>query len=85
MILADTKSCRDTSSLLKTHLFSHRGVPVGVVYAGNSVILTTDSNSMWTVQSRSNFDDDGAHPVPYLQLVPPVRRVALREGVSPIP
>ena len=27
---------------------------------------------MWTVQSWSNFDDDGARPVPYLQLVSPV-------------
>ena len=32
-----------------------------------------DSNGMWTVQSRSNFDDDGAHPVLYLQLVSPVQ------------
>ena len=29
----------------------------------------TDSNSVWTVQSQSNFDNDGARPVPYLQLV----------------
>ena len=28
---------------------------------------------MWTVQSRSNFDNDGARPVPYLQLVSPVQ------------
>ena len=33
---------------------------------------TTDSNSLWTVQRRSNFDDDGARPVSYLQLVSPV-------------
>ena len=32
----------------------------------------TDSDSVRTVQSRSNFDDDGARPVPYLQLVSPV-------------
>ena len=32
----------------------------------------TDSNSVWTVQSRSNFDNDGARPVPYLLLVSPV-------------
>ena len=30
---------------------------------------------MWTVQSRSNFDDDGACPVPYLLLVSPVQGV----------
>ena len=28
---------------------------------------------MWTVQSRSNSDNDGARPVPYLQLVSPVQ------------
>ena len=33
---------------------------------------TTDSKSVWTVQSRSKFDDDGARPVSYLQLVSPV-------------
>ena len=54
-----------------------RGVPVGVVYAGNKILRirsgpTTDSNSVWMVQSRSNFDDDGVRPVPYLQLVSPV-------------
>ena len=32
-----------------------------------------DGLSRWTVQSRSNFDDDGARPVPYLQLVSPVK------------
>ena len=32
---------------------------------------------MWTLQSLSNFDDDGAHPVPYLQLVYPVVIVLL--------
>ena len=33
---------------------------------------TMDSNSVWMVQSQSNFDNDGARPVPYLQLVSPV-------------
>ena len=27
------------------------------------------AEQLWTVQSRSNFDDDGARPVPYLQVV----------------
>ena len=58
-----------------------RGVPVGVVYAGNNVQLSrsgpmTDSNSMWMVQLWSNFEDDGARPVSYLQLVSPVTRTA---------
>ena len=32
-----------------------------------------DSNGVRTVQSWSNFDDDGARPVLYLQLVSPVQ------------
>ena len=48
-----------------------KGVAVGVVYTGNSVILifrsesvpTTDSNGKWMMRSRRNFDDDGARPV----------------------
>ena len=62
-----------------TAILLRRGEPVGVVYAGNNVKLrsqsgpTTESNSTWTVQSWSNFEDDGARPVPYLQLVSPVK------------
>ena len=42
---------------------------------------TTDSNSVWMVQSRSNFDDHGAHPVPYIQLVSPVQRDQLQQHI----
>ena len=42
--------------------------PFEDVYSGPVM----DSNSVWTVQLLSNFDDDGARPVPYLQLVSPV-------------
>ena len=52
----------------------HRGVPVGVIYAGNNVILRIFyglEQHVDMVQSWSNFDDDGARPVPYLQLVSP--------------
>ena len=55
-----------------------REVPVGVVYTGYNVILRKWSHNGFEqrvdgVITRSNFDDDGARPVPYLQLVSPVQ------------
>ena len=35
----------------------------------SEMVPTMDSNGKRTVRSRSNFDDDGAHPAPYLQVV----------------
>ena len=35
---------------------------------------------MWTVQTWSNFGDNGARPVPYLQLVSPVLHVIIGCG-----
>ena len=70
-----TNSCTAFSPLLL------RGVPVGVVYAGNNVIFKTrwfpprsrtDSNARHTVRSRNAFDDENARPVPYSQVVFPV-------------
>ena len=54
-----------------------RRVTIGVIYAGSNIILKSecgpmmDSNSLWMVRSQSNFIDDGARPVPYVQLVSP--------------
>ena len=71
-----TDSCTAFSPLLL------RGVPVGVVYAGNNVIFKTrwfpprsrtDSNGRHTVRSRNAFDDENARPVPYSQVVFPVQ------------
>ena len=55
-----------------------RGVPIGVVYAGNN-LFKSEVFPSWTqtgklmVRSRSNFNEDGARPVLYLQEVFPVR------------
>ena len=53
-----------------------RGVPVGVVYSGNIQKLKWSHDVLEQGAdgaTMSNFDDDGARPVPYLQLVSPVK------------
>ena len=69
----------EVSYLASPVILLHRGVTIGVVYAGNNVITTlkqsgpmTDLNGAWMVQSRHNFDNDSTRPVLYLQLVSPV-------------
>ena len=82
-----TDSCTAFSPLLL------RGVPVGVVYAGNNVIFKTrwfpprsrtDSNGRHTVRSRNAFDDENARPVPYSQVVFPVLGMRYEAGICTV-
>ena len=43
--------------------------PIGVVYTGNNVFPPWTRMGQLTVQSWSNFNRDGACPVPHLQVV----------------
>ena len=61
----------ERSYLAFSAILQCRSVPVGVVYAGSIVSLWTRTGEPM-VRSRSNFDDDGAVLVPYLQVVFPV-------------
>ena len=53
-----------------------RGVPVGVVYAGNNAMFRSEvfpqRTGGWTVLIRGASDDGGVRPVPHLQAVFPV-------------
>ena len=73
-MLSSHCSSPDLSYLAFSTIHLCRGVSVGVVYAGNKVVLKsgpmTDLNSVWMVRSLSNLDDDSARPVPYLKVVP---------------
>ena len=62
-------------------------MPVGAVYVGNNVIYKSEVVSLRTrtgepmVRSRSNFDNDGAVLVPYLQVVYPVFDLGILECI----